>query len=898
MPSEDDRLRRLIGRLFIVGFHSQTADENIKRLIRAPYYVGQIVLFQRNVRDAEQLAALTAELQQIAKDAGHDQPLTIGIDQENGLVTRIKPPITSQLPGSMALGATRSIDDAHDVGRATGKALRAFGINMNYAPVCDVNNNPENPVIGVRSFSDDPYAVARLAAANLNGLREEGVIPCVKHFPGHGDTAVDSHYGLPLIQKSWEDMEQCELIPFRRAVTEKVPAVMTAHIVIGDSKLPATLDPTILQVLRNDLKFTGVIVSDCLEMNAIRTECGGTVQGAVTALKAGCDSVMICHTIDLQAEALEAVFHAATQDENFMHQLEESWQRVKSFTQEEFTLAQGKQAGQTHASFKQLSTINKDNSELASKVYASSTTAVRMQPGTLPLTKDQRLVFISPGEKPVASGVVEYGQVETRGLYTPPSFIDILRNHHPEIQDIRFYQDGSNADEVLEAAAAADAVILATRNARLAPYQTDMAIKVAYTAKKLIVVATCDPYDFLSADEIQNYLAIYEPTPAAFTGAADVLFGITQARGHLPVEQTQHQHTVVPFSPERDMNQVCALWHEVLPTYLVSKPRLADLLTRPRAAHFVVRRHDTVVGFIATHIQPPAPSAPAGAPPKGLITALIVHPFLAKLGIGTALLTHARQHLCSPPHSCQTLSIGSSFPRFFPGLPLDIVPSNQNFFFHRGFVAGRNSPTARGETCRDLCIDLVAAHAPDPDASMRIARAQNKGIAFRPWTKAGEAECLAKQRRNFGHYAGWVEGYEALAAAGLHGQVMVAHDERKKSSSDGDGGGGHGEQIAWTMMLEPGTKVFLPDLAFPELLGKPDKTGLVACVGVDAAKREGGVGLAMVAAALEEMRGRGVERVFVDWVTLVGWYEKVGLRTWREYLSVEWRRAGAGTDGK
>ncbi|EOD52867.1 putative gnat family protein [Neofusicoccum parvum UCRNP2] len=665
MASADDQLRRLIGQLFIVGFHSQTADENIKKLIRAPYFVGQIVLFQRNVSDADQLRRLTAELQQVAQDAGHEHPLTIGIDQENGLVTRIQPPITAQLPGSMALGATAAVDDAYNVGRATGRALRAFGINMNYAPVCDVNNNPSNPVIGVRSFSDDPSAVARLAAANLNGLRDEGVIPCVKHFPGHGDTAVDSHYGLPVIQRSWADMEQCELVPFRRAVAEQVPAVMTAHIVIGDSKLPATLDAAVLRSLRDDLKFAGVIVSDCLEMNAIRTECGGTVKGAVTALQSGCDSVMICHTIDLQTGALEAVFDQAKKDSAFRQQLQESHGR------------------------------------------------------------------------------------------------------------------------------------------------RTMALELASKVPNLVVVATCDPYDFLEDDVIKTYLTIYEPTSSAFKAAADVLFGATAAQGTLPVQQAQPATAVEPFTPERDMDQVCSLWHEVLPGYQVPRPHLSGLLKRPQGNHFVIRDQSSVIGFIATHIQPPPPSKPSEHP-KGLITAVLVHPHHQSKGVGTALLHHARTLLLS--HNCHTLAIGSTFPRFFPGLPTDIAASHQTFFHHRGFSPALGSATARGDTARDLHIDL-AADVPNAGATARLAAARSRGLSFRPWTREGEAECLALQRANFGAYAGWVEGYEALARAGLHGQVMVALDEG-------------GAQVAWTMMLEPGTPVFLLDLAFPPLLG--GSTGLVA----------------------------------------------------------------------
>ncbi|EKG15369.1 hypothetical protein MPH_07420 [Macrophomina phaseolina MS6] len=751
---------------------------------------------------------------------------------------------------------------------------------MNYAPVCDVNNNPSNPVIGVRSFSDDPSAVARLAAANLNGLREEGVIPCAKHFPGHGDTAVDSHYGLPVLQKSWHEMDQCELVPFRRAVAENVPAIMTAHIVIGSSKLPATLDPAVLRSLRDDLKFTGVIVSDCLEMNAIRTECGGTVQGAVAALRAGCDAVMICHTVDLQARALDAVFDAAQDDQAFMQQIVEAHGRVSAFNQDKYTLDPPTSKQFSYASFDDIASLNAHNAQVASSVYAHSTTLVRAQPGVLPLKKERRLVFVSPGEKGITSGVVEYGDARTRSPHSPPAFIDVLKRHNPQIDDVRFSGDGSSLDDVLRAVNGADAVILATRNARLAPSQQKMASELAKRVRNLIAVATCDPYDFLHDEHVKTYLTIYEPTSSAFEAVADVLFGISNARGSLPVEQARTSLEVKEFDPSTDMSQVLSLWHETLQAYQVPKPHLENLLQRPRAHHFVVHKNSTVIGFAATFTQPPPPSKPTD-PPKGLITAILVHPSHQSAGIGTALLTHARNHLTS--HSnCVSISIGSTFPRFFPGLPTPpcIAPHHHAWFIRRGFIPSRGGPTARGELARDLWIDLTT-DVPNAGTTARLTRAAQRGISLRPWTKDGEAECLAKQRTNFGAYAGWVEGYEALAAAGLHAQVMVAHDAA-------------GAQVAWTMMLEPGTPVFLPDLAFPPLLGQ--RTGLVACVGVDGESREGGVGLALVAAALEDLKRRGVERCFIDWVTLVGWYEKLGLKTWREYLSVEWRKAGSSSD--
>lgn len=177
----------------------------------------------------------------------------------------------------MALGATHSPELAYQVGQVTGETLRFFGINMNYAPVCDINSEPLNPVIGPRSPGDDPEFVGRFASAAAQGLREQKIIPSVKHFPGHGDTAVDSHYGLPVIEKTREQLERCELIPFRRAVAEGVEAVMTAHIslpAIGDGKLPATLSADVLSILRNEMQFEGMIITDCLEMDGIRATYG------------------------------------------------------------------------------------------------------------------------------------------------------------------------------------------------------------------------------------------------------------------------------------------------------------------------------------------------------------------------------------------------------------------------------------------------------------------------------------------------------------------------------------------------------------------------------------------------------------------------------------------------
>jgi beta-N-acetylhexosaminidase len=273
-----------------VGFHGLTPSEDIKTLITT-HKVGAIILFSRNIEDALQLLDLTKSLQDIAREAGHKHPLLIAIDQENGLVTRLKPPLATQLPGSMALAATGDVSNAYKVALATAETLKAFGINMNYAPVADINSQPENPVIGVRSPSNDPETVGRFVSAQIRGLKDGGVIPCVKHFPGHGATKVDSHHGLPIILKSRQELEDNEFVPFRRAVVEGVDAVMTAHIALPDlghdveSKCtPASLNATIIDILRSEMKYEGVVISDCLEMNGVSVPVGSE-KGAVMALK-------------------------------------------------------------------------------------------------------------------------------------------------------------------------------------------------------------------------------------------------------------------------------------------------------------------------------------------------------------------------------------------------------------------------------------------------------------------------------------------------------------------------------------------------------------------------------------------------------------------------------------
>jgi beta-N-acetylhexosaminidase len=437
----------------------------------------------------------------------------------------------------MTLGAAGSLESTYQVAKATGETLRYFGINMNYAPVGDINSEPLNPVIGVRSPGDDPEMVAQYAVECARGLRETRVAPCIKHFPGHGDTAVDSHYGLPVIDKTREDLEKTELIPFRRAAVEGIEMVMTAHISLPKlgSDLPATLSPKAIKMLRQDLKFEGVIMTDCLEMDGVRSGYG-TVEGSLMALQAGVDNVMICHTYDVQAASVDRICQALDAGELSQAQVDASLKRLRDlknkYTNWETALEAHPQSS--------LAALNKKNDALAHDIYAKATTIVRSEPGTLPLSRTATTVFISPGINVPTSGAASSGEEalqKTRVPWVSGEFGDTLRKYNPGVIDIRF-TDSALTPQAWKQVEDAEVVILATRNARESQYQRDLGLEVARrrAGRTFISVATCSPYDFIDDEaQVKNFVAVYEPTLEAFASAADILYGEVPARGKLPV---------------------------------------------------------------------------------------------------------------------------------------------------------------------------------------------------------------------------------------------------------------------------------------------------------------------------------------------------------------------------
>jgi beta-N-acetylhexosaminidase len=326
-------LREKIGQLFMLGFSGTSVAPELASFL-SNFMPGGLILFARNLEHVDQIARLTNDLQQISPAS----PLLIAIDQEGGRVSRLPAGFTI-FPPCGVIGDCGSAELAYAVASATAVELRAVGINMNMAPVLDVNTNLGNPIIGDRSFSADPTRVCELGLATMAGLQDHKVVACGKHFPGHGDTVADSHKELPVVTASVERLLDRELRPFQHAIENGLTAIMTAHVLYPalDERVPATLSPRILtDLLRDRLRFHGLIITDDLEMQAI-TDHHGIGEAAILAFQAGADLLLICQDRDRQAAAMEAVHNAVQGGTIPLARVEASLRRITQ-TQERFLL--------------------------------------------------------------------------------------------------------------------------------------------------------------------------------------------------------------------------------------------------------------------------------------------------------------------------------------------------------------------------------------------------------------------------------------------------------------------------------------------------------------------------------------------------------------------------------
>jgi beta-N-acetylhexosaminidase len=325
-----------IGQMLVFGWmddrpgDSQTINKQARSLIEE-HKVGGLILMTRNVKDPFHLRQLLDGMQVLASENGLP-PLFVSIDQEGGHASRLRPPLFRETRSAWQLGEENSANAARLQAGNIGAELLEIGINWDFAPVLDVNNNPLNPVIGKRSYGDDARKVADLGAAAVHGFQDDvGVMACGKHFPGHGDTDVDSHAALPTIPHSMERLREVELLPFKAAIEAGVAAIMTAHIMFPalDPQLPATLSKEILRrILREELGYGGLIVTDCLEMKGIADNWSFD-QSAMMAVEAGADLILCCHNPGPQKQICRSLVNAVKSGRISEERVDESLERIR-----------------------------------------------------------------------------------------------------------------------------------------------------------------------------------------------------------------------------------------------------------------------------------------------------------------------------------------------------------------------------------------------------------------------------------------------------------------------------------------------------------------------------------------------------------------------------------------
>ncbi|WP_396448858.1 glycoside hydrolase family 3 protein [Actinomadura sp.] len=467
-----------VGQLFVPAFSSRAdALQKIKK-----YHVGGLIYFPENFGSPARTAAQSNALQKASKI-----PLLLGVDEEQGIVSRT--PFITRFPGNMALGATRNPADARAAARVTGAELRAVGINLDYAPDADVNVNPRNPVIGLRSFSADPALASTMVTGAVGGYQDAGVAATVKHFPGHGDTAVDSHTGLPVIRHSPAEWARLDAPPFKAAIAAGADVIMTAHIVVpkldrsGD---PSTLSKTVLTgLLRGKLGYGGVITTDSLQMAGVREKYGDAVV-PVRAINAGADQLLMPPSLP---RAYRAVVKAVRSGKITEKRLDESVTRILRLKQRR-GLFQGTAVDPAKAA---ASIGTPAHKAAARRVAEHSITLVRNKGGLLPL-KGKKVAVTGPGGDRLRAAL------RRRGVAT--------------------VSPGS-----------ADVTVLTTRNAGSA---TAARIR-ALGPKPVVVAALGRPYDLDAAGGAAAALAAYSAGAVSIDALAKVLSGAAAPSGKLPV---------------------------------------------------------------------------------------------------------------------------------------------------------------------------------------------------------------------------------------------------------------------------------------------------------------------------------------------------------------------------
>ncbi|CAG9943779.1 unnamed protein product [Clonostachys rosea f. rosea IK726] len=712
-----------IGQTLLMGWDGTEVTSEIRTLIE-DHHLGSIILTAKNLESAQQTSRLVQELQTIAKNAGHPYPLLIALDQENGGVNSLfDQDLVCQFPSAMGIAATGRAELAYEVTKATATEISACGVNLMLGPVLDVLNNARYQPLGVRATGDDPQEVSQYGLAALSGIRDAGMASCGKHFPSYGNLDfLGSNLDVPIITQTLEELSLSALVPFRNAIASgKLDAMFVGGCGISNPSMNVShaclSDQVVDDLLRTELGFDGVAISECLEMEALSHDLG-VQNGVVRAVQAGCDLVLLCRAYDVQLEAIKGLKLGIEDGIISMARLMKSVKRVLKLKARCTSWSKALQPPGTSL----LSQLHPSHLALSRRAYDDSITVIRDKEKLLPLSSSmhpgEELLLLTPLVKPLPASQLTKSLAGSKpnGQSLIPTIHDSWNHSERERGSIlsgegvfrEFGKELARArnEKLLHTSYTANGVrpvhenlinrasciIIITADATRNMYQAgftkhvDMMCSMLRSRgqkKQLIVVAVSSPYDFAMDTSIGTYICTFDFTETAMHALVRALVGQTTPTGTLPGTLRKSKKVLKPrqhwLVEEYDRNRDAAGLGDLLRA--VNRASIPDLqflrttsassfeLSNPnvKEAHFVVRNSSThaLYGFVATYFV-------SGV---GILGALIVDPSKRNVSIGRSLHRRALRTL-KQQQGLKKLQAGTSFPGVFLGVPVDVGSHN------------------------------------------------------------------------------------------------------------------------------------------------------------------------------------------------------------------------------
>ncbi|RDA82995.1 hypothetical protein CP532_2424 [Ophiocordyceps camponoti-leonardi (nom. inval.)] len=716
-----------IGHILIMGWDGTEVTPQIRSLIE-DHHLGSIILTAKNLKSAQQTARLVQELQTIAKNAGHPQPLLIALDQENGGVNSLfDEDYVCQFPSAMGIAAAGRAELAYEVTKATATEISACGVNLMLGPVLDVLNNARYQPLGVRATGDDPQEVSLYCLAALNGIRDAGMASCGKHFPSYGNLDfLGSNLDVPIITQTLEELSLSALVPFRNAIASgKLDAMFVGGCGISSPSMNVShaclSDQVVDDLLRDELGFKGVAISECLEMEALSHDLG-VQNGVVMAVEAGCDLVLLCRAYDVQLEAIKGLKLGY---ENGIITKERIFTSLRRVLKLKATCTSWSKALHPPGT-SLLSQLHPAHLALSRRAYDQSITVVRDKEKLLPLFNSihpgEELLLLTPLVKPLPASSMTKSLLEAKNNSpVTPSNHDSWAHQARERGAIMsgegvFREFGKNLARYRNEKLAhtsytangvrpvhenlinrASCIIIVTADANRNLYQAgftkhvDMMCSMHRSRgnkKQLIVVAVSSPYDFAMDKSIGTYICTFDFTENALSALVRVLVGEIDPVGSMPgtlrkskkVIKSRQHWLVEEYDRPRDMKGLNALLRAV---HRATAPDLEFLkstsassfelnVSNIREAHFVVRNSSTqaLYGFAATYT--------VGV--VGILGAIFVDPGKRNVSVGRSLHRRALRSL-TQQRGLQKIQLGTAFPGVFLGIPSNLELSTVKEWF-------------------------------------------------------------------------------------------------------------------------------------------------------------------------------------------------------------------------